>query len=195
LVAAGWVGGAAGALCGCAVMGSGDRAWWGAWTTQTTTLTAIILVLSVMLLAQTIGQSPLAQHPNLRRAGGDGMSAVEVAMDAGMGMGVGMAVALAEETAESTSPPPPVAQPSIEESGACAAGCSRRGTCNEEVGRCECPLGWTGPTCDEVGATPPGLVLRTTTVLTSLCALQMAAPACKLSPDYIMPCTYVTLSH
>eukprot|EP00959_Pyramimonas_sp_CCMP1952_P287238 6006856-Pyramimonas_sp.AAC.1 len=35
---------------------------------------------------------------------------------------------------------------------ACAAGCSKHGTCNEELGRCDCPLGYAGDDCSEVRA-------------------------------------------
>jgi hypothetical protein len=31
----------------------------------------------------------------------------------------------------------------------CAPGCEKRGNCNFEEGRCECPFGWRGPTCEE----------------------------------------------
>jgi hypothetical protein len=30
----------------------------------------------------------------------------------------------------------------------CAAGCEVRGTCYAPSGRCDCPFGWTGPSCD-----------------------------------------------
>ncbi|GLI67688.1 hypothetical protein VaNZ11_011952 [Volvox africanus] len=32
---------------------------------------------------------------------------------------------------------------------ACHPDCTKRGNCNAEDGRCECPFGYTGPTCDE----------------------------------------------
>jgi hypothetical protein len=33
---------------------------------------------------------------------------------------------------------------------ACAPGCTEHGTCNEELGRCDCPLGQTGDDCSQV---------------------------------------------
>lgn len=30
----------------------------------------------------------------------------------------------------------------------CAVGCEVRGTCYAPSGRCDCPFGWTGPSCD-----------------------------------------------
>eukprot|EP00854_Cymbomonas_tetramitiformis_P001555 gene1555-2187_t len=54
-------------------------------------------------------------------------------------------------------PRPPVLSPGAQYVGdtggdgtaatACAVGCSERGTCHEEFGRCDCPLGWGGSNC------------------------------------------------
>eukprot|EP00775_Hariotina_reticulata_P004063 gene4063-4310_t len=32
----------------------------------------------------------------------------------------------------------------------CPAGCEKRGNCNAEEGRCECPFGYVGPTCEKM---------------------------------------------
>eukprot|EP00897_Mesotaenium_endlicherianum_P004284 jgi/Mesen1/3884/ME000208S02901 len=51
------------------------------------------------------------------------------------------------------------------EKRACAEGCSSKGTCNEELGRCDCPGLWTGASCSE-----------------------KAMPSCWLSDDYLTAC-------
>lgn len=127
-------------------------------------LTAVVLVLSGVLVYATLEEAPLLHHALAwsRPLGGpiaenQAETAVEVAlMDTGMAGDVGAALGMAEraETAaeigisQRAEPAPP---PQIEESGRCPPGCSKRGTCNEELGRCECPLGWRGPSCNEVG--------------------------------------------
>jgi hypothetical protein len=35
------------------------------------------------------------------------------------------------------------------DSSSCASGCTDRGTCYEELGRCDCPRGWSGDACDQ----------------------------------------------
>jgi hypothetical protein len=128
--------------------------------TLTAVLTAVVLVLSGVIVSMTLGEAPLLQHASAwsRPFGGpiaetEAETAVEVSMtDTGMGTALGMAeraetaadIAISQQ-AEPAPPPPNV------ESGRCPPGCSKRGTCNEELGRCECPLGWKGPSCDDVG--------------------------------------------
>ncbi|KAK3243345.1 hypothetical protein CYMTET_46992 [Cymbomonas tetramitiformis] len=73
-------------------------------------------------------------------------------------------------------PRPPVLSPGAQYVGdtggdgtaatACAVGCSERGTCHEEFGRCDCPLGWGGSNC-----------------------FQLLVPACQVAPNYVMPCS------
>lgn len=43
---------------------------------------------------------------------------------------------------------------------ACTEGCTSRGTCNEDTGRCECPVNWLGDTCQQHAA--PTCILETT---------------------------------
>ena len=141
----------------------------GPWecNTQSAVLTAVLLVLSAVLVSTTLGEEPLLQHASAgsRPLGGptaEAKTAVEVSMmDTGLGAGVGAALGMAERAetiAEiGISQPPPLAPPPPiveEESGRCPKGCSKRGTCNEELGRCECPLGWKGASCDEVCGCP-----------------------------------------
>jgi len=52
---------------------------------------------------------------------------------------------------------------------ACAEGCTSRGTCNEDTGRCECPVNWIGDTCQEYAT--PSCILEAEQVL-------VACPGC-----------------
>ncbi|KAK3287878.1 hypothetical protein CYMTET_4632 [Cymbomonas tetramitiformis] len=51
----------------------------------------------------------------------------------------------------------------------CHKDCTTYGTCNEELGRCDCPPFRSGEDCS-----------------------QLATPACQLTADYLLPCTYVS---
>ncbi len=43
-----------------------------------------------------------------------------------------------------------LSNPAWTEAGSrCPPGCTARGTCNEELGRCDCPLGYSGRACEQ----------------------------------------------
>ncbi|KAG2483237.1 hypothetical protein HYH03_017894 [Edaphochlamys debaryana] len=53
------------------------------------------------------------------------------------------------EHAVAQSRSPPTLAASASPRGPCAANCTRYGTCNEELGRCDCPRHLTGAACDQ----------------------------------------------
>ena len=87
-------------------------------------------------------------------------------------------------------PPPPSPQPQLSSPGSskpCASGCEVRGTCNHDLGRCDCPLLTSGPTC-EVSAVPSYRVRSSGHVDLGRCdcPLLTSGPTCEVSavPSY-----------